>query len=223
QVSIKAHAGFRLQLGYYIPRPTWYTTAQYTQLFAKGTDRLTNNGKRADSVDSADGTPPSFEPLAWIWPLAAPVTGANEGAEASAFEQVRLKTLDWSLARSFITSSCFTFDPYFGFRYARVKVGMELSYSSTSSQGSLSGLVVSAQVKLKNNLNSFGLRGGFKANWKLGKGFEIFGNTSFSTLLGTFYLVNRTQVNQVTSSIRQQSALTDAQKYRDIYQSFQFA
>lgn len=220
QVNLKAHLGFRLQLGYYIPKATWYTTAQYTQIFSSGTDFISNNGTKSGGPGVVGSQP--FAPLL---PLAFPVVGVSgnqEGAQASATENVRLKTVDWIIAKTFITPSHFTFDPYIGFRYARIKVGMDIEYSTTASQGDLAGQRGTSLVELQNNLIGYGLRGGFKANWKLGKGFEIFGNTSISNLVGSFYLTNRTQVNQISGNTRAQASLTDTEKYKDIYLAYQF-
>jgi Legionella pneumophila major outer membrane protein precursor len=216
QVNLKAHAGYRLLLGFYLPRCTWYCEAQYTQFFARGGDFL-------DSETPSNGV--AFEGSTrffWVWSGLNLTSGASGLRDASATERVRVKIVDGVLSRTFATNSCFTLDPFFGLRYARLKVDMNIFCKEQQSTGIFEGQFGTNDIDLTNDFNSFGLRAGLKTNWLLGCGFEIFGESSFSVLAGKFVLRSKQRIVRINIGDYTFKTLTNATSREDIYNNFQF-
>lgn len=220
QLSLKAHSGYRLETGFYLPTSSWYAGGQYTQFFSQGNDFISTNGGPLSTTEIGR------QRAALIWPYRDAAAGdTTNPVEANAHERFRLKLVDIILSRSFKTKHSFTFDPYFGVRYSRVKVDMRIAYSQPQLIGPYTGLIGTVDVDLSNYLSAWGLRAGFKTNWKLGSGFEIFGNASLSSLLGTFSLKN----NQTYFRLGQSAGeifdvlSTSSQTIHDIQIAYQFA
>lgn len=220
QLSLKAHSGYRLNIGFYLPTPSWYTNAQYTQLFSEGNSFISTNGDPLSNLQIGR------QRASLIWPYKDAASGSSTNpVQANAHERLRLKLVDLVLSRSFKTKYFFTFDPYFGLRYARVKVDMRILYSQPQLIGPYTGFIGTIDVDLTNNFNAWGLRTGFKTNWKLGSGFEIFGNASLSSLLGTFLLKNNQTYFRFGQSAGELFDVlsTSCQKITDIQLAYQFA
>ncbi|MGD2169494.1 MAG: Lpg1974 family pore-forming outer membrane protein [Chlamydiota bacterium] len=186
-VDMKAHAGYRLQLGFYLPPEGWTTYFQYTQFMARGSNSLDELGD------------PDRYSLNIIWQSLNPTeNGAGGGPEAgSATQKIRLKLLDWVMERSLFWWSKFSFSPFFGLRYGWIKNDLNILGSQLNVA---SGLFGTDSIDVNNHFKAFGLLTGFKANWLLGYGFEIFGNLTLSGIWGRYDLTHKEAYHFVNSS-----------------------
>jgi len=222
-VSLKANSGYRAKLGFYLPSPTWYLDVEYTQLYAQGVDSVDSQGR---------GSATAFSPVEELvdiqvpWAAYAPATDSNGPYEVNAKQRMGIKIIDADLAKTFITRSCFTFDPFISFRYARITLGTRIDFKEFQDDNLVSGAFPpygTNHIDLNNNFLGYGLRAGFKLNWALGNsGFEVFGKGAFSSLVGTFYLRNRNDLNRATNDPAQVNGTsTAAYKFADMQNSFQ--
>lgn len=210
QLNLKPHFGFRGVLGIYLPTPTWYVTSSYTQFLSTGSSFISTEGRsRRNELK-----------LSYIWAAVSPVSGANTGpGDASATEKVFYRNIDVLLNRDFVCSSCFNLDTFFGVRYSRIAVSMDILYTE---QDASSGQFGKVRVQLGNHFNAIGMNAGMKGNWKLPKGFEIFSKASLSSLVGRFFLKNQQHIFRPSDGDLS-PIITNDNKFSDIYISTQLA
>lgn len=94
-----------------------------------------------------------------------------------------LSIVDGDLARKLSFCNRFFFTPHFGFRYLTCdqRILMQGEFISPAPDGSMF-----SKLLFYNDLDAYGVEGGFRADWHLGCGFSIFGHAGGS-LLSSFY------------------------------------
>jgi len=174
-VNMQGHAGYRIEVGFYLPPNAWTTSIRYTQFYSSGNDFLTENG---DAINFGLAIP--YESL-------APASSLGP-EEASADQRIRLKLLDWTLQKSIFWCNRFNLNPFFGLRYGWIYNDMTILVSAPNTT---TGAIGFNEIDLNNHYRAFGLITGLKMNWLLGCGFEIFGNFTLSGLWGKYDLRNK--------------------------------
>jgi TolA-binding protein len=171
--------GFRIGTGYNFAHDHWDIALNWTH--------MENHAHRSQSA-------PNIQ--VWLTP------GPNSGTEAglttftSARWKVNLEQIDLELGREFFAGTHFTIRPNIGARSAFIFQKFNPFVSGPGTFG-LSIGPVSNSVTLKNKFWGFGFLAGLDTNWKLGRGFSLFGDASFALLFGFFKVQEKGTVVQL--------------------------
>jgi Legionella pneumophila major outer membrane protein precursor len=207
-VPFSGDSGYRVSLGIYFSNCS-FGSARFTQYGTDGTDSFTvlNTGAGAGNLRNS---------LAAYWLLSPFSIGtAAESITASATNRFRMKMLDFDY-NSVFTCSRYTFTPFVGVRFAWVKADLRADYVAVNSADT--GDVFSEQhhVDVNHHLNlGVGLHSGMDMNVDLCWGFGLYGNSSFTALIGQKYYRIRDKfvLLDITTDFATTGALT--QNYKD--------
>ncbi len=170
--------GLRLGIGYNIPRDGWDLGLYWTHIH-----NTANGKKKAHSPNT----------LAPLWSTAAqPFNGTID--TANGHWHVKLNQIDLNLGRQFYIAGFLTLRPFIGLRSDWIVQEYDVEYKGTAFQSTSKNELES---KLKNRFWGFGFLAGFDTDWKLGKGFSIYGDADLSILVGFFDVDQKGILNDV--------------------------
>jgi Legionella pneumophila major outer membrane protein precursor len=171
--------GLRFNMGFLTNHDDWNLDLAYTYLHFE-----------QDESSSVKGNG-RFLPF-WLVPQAFPQVVSNilePEQEASAQIKIHYNTLDLSLGKPHHISRCFIVNPYFGIRAAWIDECYLSRYGGSfvgDLQASIPEAINGVDMSASNDFWGVGLRAGFASDWKLGKGFYLFGSTAASILYTKF-------------------------------------
>lgn len=176
--------GWRLGIGYQFPCECWDATLIWTHF---DTD--------AHGHHNEDPTTTHFFTPAWnSIPGDGDVDGDLLGGfapthdfpvdEADGHWKLRLNLLDLEIGREVCVNSCLTLRPFIGVRGASISEKYNISYDVIPLVETTTTTNVSDHVRLKNDFDGAGVRGGLDTNYDLGCGLSIYGGVAASLLYG---------------------------------------
>jgi hypothetical protein len=179
--------------------------ADWTAYNHSFTDKVGTNGDPNPNSQIGTGTagnyPGAFVSPFWIAKLFHPAGLVNTG---EAYWSVQLDYLDGDLGRKFHLSRNLVIRPFIGLRSACIDQTYRLKFLKYNWPSDPETISRDLYVKMKNNMWGIGGRGGFNANWILGKGVSICSRFSFSMLYGKFdlsyYLRDRHPIEEIFDS-----------------------
>lgn len=178
--------GFRLGMGYNIPRDHWDLFLDWTHI-----------ENHAHGKNTAKGV---FAPdEVWRTPIFATATVPGAATSIQGRWNVHLDQIDLQLGREFYAGRRLTFRPSVGLRSAFILQKEHIFAQGPGGQPFAAG-PVSSRVKLQNQFWGFGFAAGIDTDWQLGCGFSLFGKASFALLLGYFKIHERGSVIQPSNS-----------------------
>lgn len=168
-VPMKNDFGLRVGAGYTIPYGEFDFNLSWT--------RFHSANSKTESTDTQGGLVP-------LWTFIDVFVGAEE-QNIKAKMKIHFDTLDLDMSRFFFVRSVLAFKPVLGVKASRILQKERISQSGLFTTGS--GVVeVKGSVDLENEFKGIGLRGGFDLRFILPRGFEIYGTTFYSLLMGQF-------------------------------------
>lgn len=175
--------GFRLGLGYDLPRDHWDLSLAWTRL------RFNERSKTSISQADPQASPGEYLSPFWIAKL-FPVNFPSLVNVAQAHWKINLDVLDVELGKEFFVSRWLTLRPFVGLRTAWINQDYNLRFSRTASvvlplypAGNNSRW----RLNMDNDFWGIGVRAGLNTKWILGKGWSIYGNAAASILDGSFH------------------------------------
>jgi hypothetical protein len=175
--------GYRVGLGYNIPRDGWDVTADWTHF------STTASNSELAPVGGA---------LFPIWQSPDLNFASTNLTQASTFWRLRLNEIDLALGREFFVSKWLTLRPFMGLRTAWLRQKFNVTYTGTNIFG-LTG-AMSDKIQMKNRFWGIGLLGGLDTQWGLGAGFSIYGDLGLSMLRGHFR-INQDETVQTLNTV----------------------
>lgn len=152
--------GFRLGVGYNMPRDGWDLDLYWTHI------RNTADGHvHANSGHS----------VTQVWTVASQLL-AGTMEEAHADWRVHLDQLDLDLGRQFYVSKYLTLRPYVGMRSTWLLQRYNINTENTNE--------LTQHARLKNRFWGFGFATGLDTDWKFGWGVSLYGEADMALLLG---------------------------------------
>lgn len=115
------------------------------------------------------------------WLLGVDTVPDGDNRRVSAAFKASYDTLDASLGKAYHVSRYLVLNPHFGFRAAWIDEHFSVNYSGTFG-GDASGAIHHSD----NDMWGIGARAGIDTDWRLGKGWCLFGNLSFAMLFSQF-------------------------------------
>ncbi len=167
KVNFSFNPGFRLQIGFYMPTPSWKMHWTYT---------------RFRTSDKRDVYPDTNEVLSPIWESIQLFIPTNVGSHTSAHakQMLNYNVFDWDLQSSLFSGMHFALTPTFGVRTAYIRNDLTVRYDGENISPELP---VEDKVNVKNHFRAIGLKGGLNLSYLLGQNFELFGISAVSILL----------------------------------------
>jgi hypothetical protein len=150
--------GFRLGIGYNLPRDGWDLDLYWTHI-----------------RNTAHGEHHSESQLFQVWTVADHVLQGT--GRASSHWRVHLDQVDLDLGRQFYVGKCLSIRPFIGMRSAWIFQEDSIDFSTATAK---------QDAKLKNRFWGFGFAAGLDSDWKLGGGVSLYGEADMSILLGFF-------------------------------------
>ena len=184
----KAHApdfdwnwGFRVGLGYKIPRDGWDLGGKWARYHHSASDRIERSGdpnpNNIPSVANA-GSGQFISPF-WVAQLFATPGLMNR---AKALWNLHLDVGDIALGREFFLSDYLVVKPFIGLRGAWVDQTYRLSFLTYDYPNNPDDIAKEIYVKMKNDMKGIGGRLGLSTKWLLKWGFSVCAEGAFSAL-----------------------------------------
>ncbi len=205
-VPLSADSGFRVALGVYFSNCS-FGTAKYTQYSTDGTDSF--------SVGNVTSSSNISNSISAYWLLNDPFEGDTTGLlslSASAKNRFKMRMLDFDF-NTVYTCSRYSFSPFVGVRFAWVKTDLRVDYVA---ENSVVGFPQTHHVDVNHHFNlGVGLHTGMDMNVDLCWGFGLYGNSSFSALIGQKYYRIRDESTLFDTATNFASTSTLTQNYKD--------
>lgn len=179
-VSFKYDLGWRVGLGYTIPYGEWDFNSSWTHFYSQDTKELFNENKIVTNGS------PILIPLWAYFDITPDVVGPEE---IKADMSIHFDTLDLEMSRFFFAGSVLAFKPILGVKASQIEQ-KERIITKFTAQTSPSDLIENL-VHLKNEYKGIGLRSGFDLRFIMPRGFEFYGTTFYSLLMGHFNFSHR--------------------------------
>jgi len=171
--------GLRFNMGFLSNHDKWNLDLSYTYLHFEQDESSTISG---------NGRMLPF----WLVPQSFPTIASNTiepEQEASAQLKIHYNTLDLSLGKPYHVSRCFAVNPYFGFRAAWIDECYLARYGGSflgDLEATTPEVINGVDAEADNDLWGFGLRTGIMTEWKLGRGFFLYGSAAAALLRTKF-------------------------------------
>lgn len=182
--------GFRIGLGYVIPRDYWDVYVNWTRLHTKATDSVSVNGNINPNefleLLTTGSTSGSFVSTFWVAKLFSNPNLMNKG---KARWYLDLDMIDAELGRNFYVGEFLAVRPYIGLRNAWIDQKYALTFEAQdyfNFPPNPDQLARRINVRMKNDFWGIGSKAGLNTEWSLGKGFCIYGKGAVSLLYGRF-------------------------------------
>ncbi|HSX11386.1 MAG TPA: Lpg1974 family pore-forming outer membrane protein [Chlamydiales bacterium] len=184
--------GFKVGIGMNFAYDEWDAYTEYTWLH--GTNTTSSNGP---------GTPGGN--ILSLW--GSPVHGLNTFTSAEGTWRFKFDFLDGELSRSYYVGKRLSLYPYFGLRGAWIRQKHIAHYINTDSSDNANGV---SNWTIKNQSVSWGIgpRAGIGANWMLGRGFRIYGDSA-ADILYTHYDVKVREADTLDTAWAQNITQSD--------------
>jgi hypothetical protein len=177
--SFEWKSGFRLGIGYNIPRDQWAVNLLWTAYNGKGSDSQSSNSLDTPTIY------PSF---------IHPNTYNNEDVfacfSANSSLSIDLNQLDLNLGRQFKVAKKLSFKPYIGLRSAWIDQTYNINYLNLWSYDDIlkeeSFVLDEYLTHIVNKFWGMGIKGGFASDWELKWGLSLFSDFTASLLYGLF-------------------------------------
>lgn len=162
--------GMRFGLGFYLEHDAWNVDFNWTWL---------NIAEYKHANASAGQT--LMIPL---FILGSANAAAQMGGRTSAVWDTDYNTLDAQLGKPYYVSRYLTLNPHFGLRFAWIDQHFSVDYGGTTG---VNGITATRTIHhADNDFWGVGSRAGIDTEWKVGKGWCLFGNIAASMLFGKF-------------------------------------
>ena len=165
--------GFKVGAGYNIPRDGWDVDLYWTHI-----------------RNTAHGSQNAHDPKKLLYPVwgTAGTVFPGTATTAKGDWKVNLEQLDLELGREFFVGKFLTIHPFVGARSAWIFQRYDIELKGTAAD---TGNTLEQETKLKNRYFGFGFVAGLDTDWKLGRGFSIYGDADMSLLMGYFDLLQK--------------------------------
>lgn len=161
--------GMRVGMGFFLGQDVWSIDFNWTWLNITDYEHI--------SSVTPGGT------LIPLWLLGKPTLANEFGQNASAVWDASYNTLDIRFAKPYHISRYLVFNPHIGARAAWIDQHFSVDYSGYVGTGAGENRAIHHG---DNDFWGIGLRSGLDTNWRLGKGWTLFGNVAGSLLFGQF-------------------------------------
>ncbi|MBI2812039.1 MAG: hypothetical protein HYX67_14580, partial [Candidatus Melainabacteria bacterium] len=159
--------GFRVGLGYNIPRDGWDISLFWTHMENHA------SGSQSAHLDG-HGKDPFLQPTWNVNDVG--VIGVMRKAHAD--WTVHLEQVDLGMGREYYIGEHLTIRPNGGMRADWIYQDFDIHYKSAD--------VFNEKIKMSNRFFGFGFFAGLDTDWLFGKGFSLYGNATYAILLGFF-------------------------------------
>jgi hypothetical protein len=184
-LNFKYKPGFKVGIGSNFCYGKWDTILQYT--WFRGTEKVS---KSLDLSNNNINLFPAWQIPNFLNP---------EYKYGSEKWKLRMDLIDWDLGRSFSAGTKLCLRPFVGLRGAIIDQKVDVSYVNTTASYLL--IWPSTFVEQKSNSWGIGPRTGLTSNWKLGKGFRLYGTGEVDVLF-TQYDLKSEQTSAVSFANR---------------------
>lgn len=184
------NSGFRVGLGYLVPRYEWDIQVQWMHY---------HNNKR-NSLPTIDPTINQMPPVVSLGTIISEDLLDKSGTlyaveqKANAHWKLKYNTIDLELNRTFYPCDCFSLTPLIGIRGGWISQGFQVQYFKPVEFTQNTNFDVANPTIMVNadwHFHGYGLRGGLDVNWILGSGFNIYSNFSGSFLCSQLKLKHK--------------------------------
>jgi len=115
----------------------------------------------------------------------------NSFNKCSSNLKLQVNLLDFDFGRTFCYSSCFSFRPFIGVRYADISENYKIKSNGVQSGSDrLQDILTNAKTQLKNGFTGFGIHAGVDSEWSIACGFSLYGKAAGSILYGRTHRTN---------------------------------
>lgn len=221
QVNLGAKSGFKVALGAYLPPYGWTTSGEYTYL------KRTSSGSTVGTTDSSVTNANATKNIDAIWRTLGLSLGNTPDrlTSAAASQKLSYQTFDWVMQKTVFWKSMFAFSPYFGVRGVWITNKLDVTYDGIGADTNQVAFNVQDIARVQSDYRGGGLRAGFKGNWMLGYGLEIFGNASMSLVYGKHFIRQKEDILALTAVTPAflNASTTSANDWKALRSAFQLA
>lgn len=182
--------GFKAGVGYCSPCDGWDVSVLWTWYKGNADSHIEADKEHRDSILT-------------LWSgFASTFGGPLHASHVETNWKLELNLVDIELGRQYWVSKYLTMRPFVGVRYASIKQDYNLEHrggSWTPSSPDAANPVYHNEVKLNNDYEGAGLRGGLDTVWNLGCGWGVYGDMAFNILYGNF-TVDHDEVNRAAGT-----------------------
>ncbi len=190
--------GFRIGLGYIIPRDDWDLSIQWTH--------ITPTADKHVHAKQGSG-------LATIWAFPQGPAGASFATESSARWRTYVNVLDIELGKEYFVSHYFSVRPYIDVRTVFLDQHYKVKYLNVVQIG---GPAINDFIHMSNDFWGVGPAVGVDMEWGLPWGFNVYGGGTLSLVYGSFDIHIREKTSNGQAPLRSRQSFHNARAITDL-------